>query len=104
MAQAVSVGTSKGTPPRNCYCGLWEKNPQLLEAQHVPRGFCGICERCGQPGHMRHAPGAAPYTGAWCDRCYRVTAIRNNTRMLLFVAALVGTIYLLRLFVRWLGA
>jgi O-acetyl-ADP-ribose deacetylase len=60
---------------RGCYCSLWEKSPQTLEKQGVPRGYCGICERCGKPGHLRHAPGTAPYTGAWCDRCYRMLAI-----------------------------
>jgi hypothetical protein len=31
-----------------------------------------ICERCGAPGQTRHFPGPVPYTGAWCDRCYRI--------------------------------
>jgi hypothetical protein len=57
---------------RNCYCGLWDKDPAFYEKQGFPQGFCGICERCGVPGHLRHFPGPVPYTGAWCDRCYRV--------------------------------
>ena len=62
---------------RGCYCDLWEKSPQTLEKQGVPRGFCGICEICRAPGHTRHAPGATPYTGSWCDRCYRGQTIRH---------------------------
>src|SRR3989304_9236972 len=59
---------------RNCYCGLWDKNPATYEKLKYPLGFCGICERCGVPGHTRHFPGPVPYTGAWCDRCYRIVA------------------------------
>ena len=60
---------------RGCYCGLWEKDPAFLIAQGVPRGYCGICVRCGQPGHLRQAPGASPVTLAWCDGCYRRATI-----------------------------
>jgi hypothetical protein len=56
---------------RHCYCGLWRKDPSVLEAQGIPRGFCGLCDRCGEPGHTRHFPGALPYTGSWCDMHYR---------------------------------
>jgi hypothetical protein len=56
---------------RNCYCALWEKSAGTLEDQGVPRGYCGICQVCGKPGHTRHFPGAVPYTGAWCDTHYR---------------------------------
>jgi hypothetical protein len=58
---------------RNCYCGLWQKDPEFFVQRGIPEGFCGICDRCGKPGHMRHYPGA-PGTGAWCDRCYRFVA------------------------------
>ena len=53
---------------RNCYCGLWESKPRVLERQGIPEGFCGLCQVCGAPGHTRHFPGAVPYTGCWCDR------------------------------------
>ncbi len=57
---------------RGCYCAiLKEKAPELLESRGLPPGFCGICEKCGAPGHICHFPGAVPYTGAWCDRHYR---------------------------------
>jgi hypothetical protein len=58
---------------RICYCELWSNDPQRLELQGVPRGFCGHCERCGQPGHARHFPGPLPTTGSWCDAHYHQT-------------------------------
>lgn len=54
----------------DCYCeGSW-KDPRRMKRRGIPPGYCGICEVCGQPGHMRHTPIPAPYTGAWCDDCY----------------------------------
>jgi hypothetical protein len=49
-----------------CYCDLWESSPETLSAQGIPRGFCGLCVRCGKPGHLRHAP-EGPFTDARCD-------------------------------------
>ena len=60
---------------RHCYCGTWHKNPALYEKEGLPRGYCGMCERCGKPGHTRHFPGAVPYTGAWCDRCHLIVGL-----------------------------
>jgi len=62
---------------RRCYCGLWQTNPGALERQGIPPGFCGLCQVCGKPGHVRHFPGAVPYTGSWCDRHYRRLKIRH---------------------------
>lgn len=63
---------------RNCYCSLWIKSPEILEAKNLPWGYCGECDECGKPGHLRHAP-AAPYTMAWCDECYaKVDAIYSG--------------------------
>ncbi|MEI6669429.1 MAG: hypothetical protein WCP29_14855 [Acidobacteriota bacterium] len=62
---------------RHCYCGLWQKSPETLERQNVPPGYCGLCQVCGKPGHLRHFPGAVPFTGAWCDRHYRRTLWLN---------------------------
>lgn len=56
---------------RGCYCDLREKDPAFFASRGIPPGHCGICETCGKPGHTRHFPGAAPYTGAWCDYHYR---------------------------------
>lgn len=53
-----------------CYCGLWEKDPKVLENQGVPRGYCGLCGSCGKPGHIMHFPGAVPFTGSWCKFHY----------------------------------
>jgi hypothetical protein len=53
---------------RGCYCG---SIPEHALNPDLPAGYCGICEKCGAPGHLRHFPGAVPYTGAWCDRHYR---------------------------------
>jgi hypothetical protein len=61
--------------PGWCYCSLWGKNPQVLENQGVPRGFCGFCVVCGQPGHTLHFPGSLSFTGAWCKFHYYRTMI-----------------------------
>lgn len=60
----------KAWPYGNCYCGLWEKNPETLEKRNIPPGYCGICQVCGKPGHLQHFPGSSPYTGEWCKKHY----------------------------------
>lgn len=55
----------------DCQCSLWATHPETLTAQGIPRGYCGHCEVCGEPGHTRHFPGASPSTGTWCARHYR---------------------------------
>ena len=60
---------------RSCYCGLWLTRPEFFEKQGIPRGFCGLCQICGKPGHTRHFPGAVPYTGSWCDHHYQVVKL-----------------------------
>lgn len=57
---------------RQCYCD--SLSPEWKAEQGYPEGFCGICERCGKPGHTQHFPGPVPYTGAWCDKCVRIVA------------------------------
>ncbi|WP_438480372.1 hypothetical protein [Oleiharenicola lentus] len=57
---------------RQCYCRAY--NAEFPREPHIPEGYCGICERCGKPGHTQHFPGPVPYTGAWCDRCVKVVA------------------------------
>lgn len=75
------IGPSETTPEdkretaaneRGCYCGIWDTDPTFYPKQGVPPGYCGICLRCGEPGHTRHFPGPVPFTGEWCDRCYAV--------------------------------
>ena len=56
---------------RDCYCRIWDTDPASFVELGYAEGFCGVCERCGDPGHTRHFPGPVPYTGSWCDRCYR---------------------------------
>jgi hypothetical protein len=70
----------EGKQPRNCYCNLWITSPALLQEQGVQPGFCGTCETCASPGHLRHYPGPVPATGAWCDVCYRIQAHKGPNR------------------------
>ena len=60
---------------RGCYCNLWRTKPETLRLQGIPEGYCGICERCGVPGHTRHHPGGVPYTGEWCDRIVHLKSV-----------------------------
>jgi len=55
---------------KNCYCNQRDSNPEILKPGNIPKGYCGLCEICGKPGHIRHFPGPVPYTGAWCDFHY----------------------------------
>ena len=55
-------GQAENSP--TCYCEEREKHPGgFLE---IPEGYCGICDVCGKPGHMRAHPHYAT-SGAWCD-------------------------------------
>lgn len=50
-----------------CYCKERESNPKIAEEmKDIPVGYCGLCEVCGKPGHMKAHP-RLPTTGAWCD-------------------------------------
>jgi hypothetical protein len=60
---------------RNCYCDNLDAG--FRRERGIPDGFCGICERCRKPGHTRHSPASVPYTGSWCDRCYRVVKMTS---------------------------
>lgn len=60
------------TTPDDCYCGLWQTAPSTLLEQSVPPGYCGLCQICQQPGHLRHFPGPVPRSDAYCDRHYRL--------------------------------
>ena len=53
--EAERAAAAKG---KDCYCGPEDR-------------FCATCGVCGRPGHLRHFPGAAPVTGAWCEWHYR---------------------------------
>ena len=83
---------------RMCYCDSLDA--QWKSEQGYAPGFCGVCERCGEPGHTQHFPGPVPYTGAWCDRCVKIVAytwIFRNPVFLLF-ALLALIILVVRLF------
>ncbi len=88
----------------DCYCSLWEKDPQFLRKEGVPKGYCGFCDsivggkECGKPGHIRHYPGSYPVTACWCDEHYEAAASGINPVRLgcMLVAAL------LLLLVGWL--
>ncbi|MCP5050346.1 MAG: hypothetical protein GY940_24490 [bacterium] len=61
-----------GTNSRDdCYCSLWDTDPQALIRQGVPRGYCGFCaveikgKVCGKPGHVHQGDG--PFTSCWCE-------------------------------------
>ncbi len=55
-----------------CYCKERETNPGLAETmKSIPVGYCGICDICGKPGHMRGHP-HLPTTKAWCDEHWSV--------------------------------
>lgn len=85
---------------RGCYCELWNTKPEFLEQQEIPRGYCGLCQVCGRPGHIRHHPGAVPYTGSWCDWHYRRVALFHPFAPLgciLWLGLLVGVPLLFRL-------
>lgn len=89
--------------PRHCYCRLWETKPEFLEQKGVPRGYCGMCMVCGQPGHIRHHPGAVPYTGSWCDWHYRRLALTHPATpigCILWIALAAGGYLIIRWFIR----
>jgi O-acetyl-ADP-ribose deacetylase len=98
----VPAAPSQEASHRMCYCDLWEKSPDTLRQQGVPPGYCGLCEKCGMPGHTRHFPGPIPYTGSWCDYHYRMLLIldpRTGTGCLPWIVLtgiVIGLIWWLR--------
>ena len=64
-------GAMIARPDKNCYCNLWNENPEALRSQGLPEGYCGFCDTdvngrpCGKPGHMHSGPG--PFTVGYCD-------------------------------------
>ena len=87
---------------RNCYCVQWERNPAPLEREGIPRGFCGLCERCGRPGHTRHHPGA-PSTGTWCNHHYRILVVFHPMSRIGFFVWLCALAALGIALWKWLG-
>jgi len=78
---------------RYCYCPKGDEASKRLRALHesqgVPKGFCGKCQVCDEPGHVCHYPGPLPFTGRWCDKHYLIevrekpmlTAIRERRKL-----------------------
>lgn len=75
---------------RNCYCELWNKDPDFLIKQGIPYGYCGVCQ-CGKYGHLRHAPNG-PYTAEFCDACYRLVTMVSFAKMLLFLLFIISLV------------
>ena len=69
-------------------------SPEYRQTHGIPDGFCGKCDTCGKPGHMNHFPGPVPYTGAWCDRCYRIVAWLNPRMYVVYGILLVMLVIL----------
>jgi len=77
----------------DCYCEERVKHPDAFK--DVPEGFCGICDVCGKPGHMRAHP-HAPATGAWCDEHFsELAASRPVTLPQIFLILVVVLLFLL---------
>jgi len=54
---------------RNCYC-LDRGNPKMDKFfADIPEGYCGICDVCGEYGHLNAHP-TMPTSGSWCDEHY----------------------------------
>lgn len=37
-----------------------------------------VCQKCGSPGLLRHAPPPQPVSGVWCEKCFSVLHRRFN--------------------------
>ena len=72
-SSSTKPSTAPGAKQRHCYCGSMDADSR--REQNIPEGYCGLCERCGKPGHTQHFPGPLPYTGAWCDHCVKIVAL-----------------------------
>ncbi|NUM54734.1 MAG: hypothetical protein HUU46_13900 [Candidatus Hydrogenedentes bacterium] len=95
---AHETNGAAGRQCQACYCFMWETKPEHFERQGIPRGYCGTCGICGQPGHTRAHP-HAPVTGAWCDTCYeklaRSTPLWKVVRLAFCLALFAWIAYLL---------
>jgi hypothetical protein len=95
-----ALGRSPTGSTMNCgYCELLRAKPEFSRSQNLPEGYCGRCH-CGKPGHVRHFPGSAPYSGAWCDFHYWRIAVLHPMGVpggaLWFVALTIGTLLAFR--------
>lgn len=64
----IGCNIMKNEKTRNCYCETRKNNPNVARSiKDIPEGYCGICDICGEPGHMNAHP-HLPTTGSWCDK------------------------------------
>lgn len=85
---------SHETENNNCYCHVRNDSTEKLEKNKTPRGYCNLCDICGSPGHLQHAPGCHPYTAAWCNKCLRAQTIINNIQCLSLPVFVGGLMFL----------
>ena len=66
--------------------------------KEIPMGYCGLCDVCGEPGHMRAHP-KSPTTGAWCDNHwieienYRTFSLGDVVQYTFYAVTLAAFIY-----------
>lgn len=73
--------TEETDPPPDCYCRERRDNPAFAaHCADLPPGYCGRCETCGQPGHLRAHP-YLPTTSAWCDQHWAQLLQRPRWRL-----------------------
>ena len=76
---------------RGCYCGMLDT--KILEQKNIPKGYCGLCDECGRPGHLRHGY-SVPITQVWCDSCWR-SHVRRVLKRYTVIITVVIVVFLL---------
>ena len=62
---------------RNCYCSD-RGNPKMDKFfADIPEGYCGICDVCGEYGHLNTHP-TMPTSGSWCDEHYEELLVSSS--------------------------
>jgi len=55
---------------RSCYCSQRGNTDMNNLFKDIPEGFCGVCDVCGEYGHLNAHP-TMPTSGSWCDKHYK---------------------------------
>lgn len=63
----MGIIESKAAKKPKCYCLPEQK-------------YCGLCEICKRPGHVRPYPGAVPCTGSWCEDHYEMEKQKHENQ------------------------
>jgi len=71
---------------RGCSCRFEHLTTRTF--RDVVPSSCGVCRRCGAPGHTRKPPGPLAKKGAWCDRCYAIVEWNIFPQMVLRAAVI----------------